>query len=182
MAEPAIWSAIWTIGGPTLGLFIGAYLTRSWDRNKWLNDNRKEEYRSLLTTLTESSLSIRNSGSSPEDGILYLERETAFTKFHRVVHDRIFIAAEIEEMKLVERWDHAMNRLLKAADVRNARAKATPFGTADTRDLVKTFDLELAEIRKSVVSAAIKTSPLWSDIADLAGRIRKALDEMDERN
>src|SRR5437899_7589534 len=44
----------WASVGPLVGVIIGAMLTRAWDRRKWINENRKQEYRELLTTLTSA--------------------------------------------------------------------------------------------------------------------------------
>jgi len=44
--------AVWASVGPLVGVLVGALLARSWDRRKWINENRKQEYRELLTTLT----------------------------------------------------------------------------------------------------------------------------------
>jgi hypothetical protein len=47
---------IWALIGPLAGLLIGHYLVRSWERRRWLADNRKEEYRRLLTALNKLNI------------------------------------------------------------------------------------------------------------------------------
>ena len=44
----------WTLIGSLVGLGFGAFLTRSWDRKKWMKDNRKEECRELLSAVTRT--------------------------------------------------------------------------------------------------------------------------------
>jgi len=48
----------WASVGPLVGVLIGAMLTRAWDRRKWINENRKQEYRELLTTLTSACTAL----------------------------------------------------------------------------------------------------------------------------
>jgi hypothetical protein len=184
MVQPETWRAIWTAGGPILGLFIGAFLTRSWDRNKWINDNRKQEYRELLTVLTTSSVDVENSASNADDLDLKAAANRAVSAFHRVVYDRIFIAAEVEEMKLMQRWDDAVNSLRDAAEARQMQYdKNRGIGRAsiDASDLVKKFQVELAAIRKSVVSAATNVSPMWADVIAFFDSVENRLEEMDRR-
>jgi hypothetical protein len=43
-----------------LGVTLGAYLTRSWQRKQWLLDNKKTEYRELLSVLSQAAHCILN--------------------------------------------------------------------------------------------------------------------------
>lgn len=45
--------AIWAAVGPLVGIAIGHYLVRSWERKRWLADNRKEEYRRVLAAVNK---------------------------------------------------------------------------------------------------------------------------------
>src|SRR5713226_4251307 len=60
---------IWAAVGPLLGVALGSYLSTRTQRRHWVMDNKKQEYRELLT-----------------------------------IRDRIFVAGELREMKLVEKW------------------------------------------------------------------------------
>ncbi|HTA21927.1 MAG TPA: hypothetical protein VK763_00215 [Terriglobales bacterium] len=42
---------IWAALGPLTGIFIGHWLTKRWQREQWIADNQKEEYRRLLAGL-----------------------------------------------------------------------------------------------------------------------------------
>jgi hypothetical protein len=42
---------IWASVGPLVGILIGHYLGKSWQRRQWIADNQKEEYRRLLRAL-----------------------------------------------------------------------------------------------------------------------------------
>lgn len=44
---------VWAAVGPLVGIIIGHYLVRSWERKRWLADNRKEEYRRFLAGLNK---------------------------------------------------------------------------------------------------------------------------------
>jgi len=98
--------AIWNVVGPLVGVFIGAYLTTHIQRKQWLLDNKKQEYRELLSTLTRCFNEISEAhmpmvAFSPEDH----RRHTAAVKESlAVIRDRIFIARDLEVMKLEDRW------------------------------------------------------------------------------
>ena len=47
----AVWGAI----GPLVGVLVGAYATRRWQRTQWLLDGKKTEYRELLSVLAKNA-------------------------------------------------------------------------------------------------------------------------------
>ncbi len=69
-------------------------------------DNKKQEYRELLTTLTRTFGSIVNLNlpmiaHGPEEQRAHAEMEAQALM---TIRDRIFVAGELREMKLVEKW------------------------------------------------------------------------------
>jgi hypothetical protein len=46
------------IGGTLGGIVVGHVLTRSWQEEQWLLNNRKEEFRELMTALARSFSTI----------------------------------------------------------------------------------------------------------------------------
>jgi hypothetical protein len=110
--------AAWASVGPLVGVIIGAMLTRAWDRRKWINENRKQEYRELLTTLTSACTALIDNAQllvqTPADAI-YARDE--YFKSLRVLQDRIFIASEIQKLNLFDRWGTAMKDLQETKDV-----------------------------------------------------------------
>jgi hypothetical protein len=64
MIQPETWKMIgdyasksWAAVGPLIGVLVGAYLTGRQKRD-WLADNKKEEYRELLSAMKKRSASI----------------------------------------------------------------------------------------------------------------------------
>jgi len=53
-----IFFTVWAAVGPLVGILIGHYLGRSWQRRQWLADNRKEEYRRVLAGLNRLNMSL----------------------------------------------------------------------------------------------------------------------------
>jgi hypothetical protein len=49
---------LWGVIAPLVGILVGHYLSRSWQRKQWIQDRRKEEWRELLTILTRSFVTI----------------------------------------------------------------------------------------------------------------------------
>jgi hypothetical protein len=87
-----------------LGILLGHYLTRSWQREQARADNVKQEYRELLKALAEAYTTYIRLGAgeqSPEDQIAVQEaRANSISTFH----DRIYIARRLDEKKLMFAW------------------------------------------------------------------------------
>jgi hypothetical protein len=100
------------------GLFVGAILTRSAERKKWLNDCRKDEFKELLTTLTGASMALISEYDGGRAARIYFRPEDvwephdSYMKSLRVLKDRIFIADDLEKLKVFERWTEAMKVLI----------------------------------------------------------------------
>jgi hypothetical protein len=112
--SPHGWLSIWGVVGPLiaalLGVLLGSYLAVRGQRKQWIADNKKQEYRELLTTLTKAyqELAALNAPiviQSKEDRQNY---EEAMKLAETVILDRIFISKEVAEMNLVKRWLEVM--------------------------------------------------------------------------
>jgi hypothetical protein len=124
---------VWPAIGPLLGVLIGAYLTKSSDRKKWLNENRKQECQELLGAITACAVKLFS--DFPHG---YAIGEYAgYLKTIEVFHTRIFIAEEVEKEKLEERWTSAVD----------------DFGTNWNKEK---FDTALEEIRGKIIRIAMK--------------------------
>lgn len=110
-----IWSFVvkaWSSIGPLVGVLIGAWLARSWQRKQWLLESKKAEYRELLSGLSESAHYIgNNSPNLTVQGMLTVrtgdqERGSAesLTRGFRTIEDRIFIADTVARQRIEERW------------------------------------------------------------------------------
>ena len=53
-----IFLTLWAAVGPLVGILIGHYLVRSWQRRQWLADNQKEEYRRVLAGLNRLNMAL----------------------------------------------------------------------------------------------------------------------------
>jgi hypothetical protein len=95
-----------------LGVIIGAYLTRSWQRKQWLLDSKKAEYRELLSVLSQaahyilnnSPLQVPNTLGSLKSGEQQRLSDEAADRGHAIISDRIFIADVIAREKIEQRW------------------------------------------------------------------------------
>lgn len=97
------WGAI----GPLVGVVVGALLTRSWERRKWVKDVRLQECRELLKATSDAATRIMErqmlGGVSAEQvWDLYLASVQVF-------QTRLFIAKEVENQKLLDIWAHAVH-------------------------------------------------------------------------
>jgi len=107
--EARPWLTAWAMVGPLVGVMLGSYLSLRNQRKQWVLDNKKQEYRELLTTLSEAcgeiitfrSMMVQSPGAK-------LVCDEAIKKVATVMIDRIFIAREVQKIKLVERWREAL--------------------------------------------------------------------------
>jgi hypothetical protein len=128
---------VWLVAGPLVGIYIGAQIANRNQREQWLAENEKQEYKELLTALTQAftglidlSLPVNVIGPEEQQGLSNLERQAM-----EVIEDRFFIADKIKGMKLLKRWNEA------------------------TRDFDRTHDREsfartFGEIKRSIMDAA----------------------------
>jgi hypothetical protein len=99
-----------TLIGAFGGVLLGHYLTRSWQREQWRLDRRREEYRELLCALSTVFTNKQRFGSGGTgDTDLNIRLEEAHVESLRVLRDRIIIAPEIAEADILSRWYIALD-------------------------------------------------------------------------
>jgi len=100
---------IWAAVGPLLGVLVGAYIANRNQRQHWLADCKKEEYRELLTAMTTGLATfIRAKGNVIPAG----ERDRAvadsWSNVMESIHNKIFIAPQIERLSIFTLWADAL--------------------------------------------------------------------------
>jgi hypothetical protein len=113
---------LWSGVGPLVGVLVGTLLARSWDRKKWMNDNRKEECRELLTAMTkvadsclEARAQTESAGAAKTEAVQAAWAEDR--KCMIILQDRIFIAQRLSQEKMFKRWNETTSEFLKEGDV-----------------------------------------------------------------
>lgn len=106
-----IFLQVWAALGPLIGISVGAYFTRAWQRKQWTLESKKTEYRELLSTLSRSVRCILNNSPGLWGGGPYVvtgEQEKnvmeADTEARSTIEDRVFIHNAIENEKVLEHW------------------------------------------------------------------------------
>jgi hypothetical protein len=114
----ATFFVIWAAVGPLAGILIGHYLTRSWQREQWLLDNTRQEYKELLSVLIRSyntiiALQAPGLPRGPEE-----ERalQSAYQDVLAVTNDRLFIAAKPALKAVVQAWNFAAMEFSRDGD------------------------------------------------------------------
>ncbi len=97
---------IWAALGPLVGVYYGHVLSKRWQKEHWITENKKQEYREVLSTLTEAFSKIVLYGSpgvatGPEE---QRARNGAESAALAALRDRLFIANELSEFKALDRW------------------------------------------------------------------------------
>lgn len=94
-------------------------LTSRREEQRWIANNRKEEYRELLKTLTHTAtflMEYRGIPSTYEN-----TEEEEFRRIYgdgiRVLADRIYIADEIKNIEAYDRWTNAIKKLGQTHDI-----------------------------------------------------------------
>jgi hypothetical protein len=102
----------WGVIGPLVGVVIGAWLSRSWQRKQWVLDSKKAEYRELLSTLSQSIHSIMSNWEFPAEVVKVDEqikeqrqRHDAYFAGEKVLKDRIFIDKKVHDAGIFQRWE-----------------------------------------------------------------------------
>lgn len=104
-------SAMWSILSVLIGVLVGALIADRIHKKREYTNSKKEEYRELLSTLTQAASRIADfhgpiAEHTPEEERAYYEaKERAVI----VIDNRLFIANEIEKLGLRTRWISAVH-------------------------------------------------------------------------
>jgi hypothetical protein len=119
MQKLTIALGVWAAIGPLIGIYLGHFLSRSWQQKQWLLDRRKEEWRELLTALAES---LRVSLKFYPARVLSGEEERqiveAQSNSFRTIRDRIFIASDVQRLNIENRWSAAVQHHSQTMDAK----------------------------------------------------------------
>ena len=114
-------TGMWAAIGPLIGVLVGAYIANRNQRKQWLADNKKQEYRELLTSVTSASTAlIENAQAAAGNANTRTQQVAAkeeYFKAIRTLQDRIFIAEELAKINLFDRWGTAMKALVETKNV-----------------------------------------------------------------
>lgn len=91
------------------GVLLGHYLTRSWQREQWRLDRRREEYRELITALSDVFTNMQRSAMYMGNQDRALKLEVIKANAYRVIRDRILIAEELRDANILQRWAMAFH-------------------------------------------------------------------------
>jgi hypothetical protein len=120
--------AIVGIAGTLGGVVIGQRMSRKSQREQWLLDSTKQEYRELLSAFSTAYMSLQRlyepgSVSSEQD-----QRQCSAVELdsYRVLRDRLYTAVELEREDIRRRWAEA---LVNFKDTKDARKFADRFSS-----------------------------------------------------
>ncbi len=104
----------WPVVTLLIGVFAGGYIANRNQRKHWFLDNKRGEYRTLLTTLTDcgSKLILYHGNNivamSPRDQRAI---HKAAVSAANVIYNRLFIAKEVKGLNIGPRWQKAASIL-----------------------------------------------------------------------
>jgi hypothetical protein len=102
---------MWSVLSVLIGALVGAYIADRIHRKREYTNSKKDEYRELLSTLSQAAGKIADFhgpvvAHSPEEERAYYE---AKEKAVIVIDNRLFIASELEKIDLRGRWISAVH-------------------------------------------------------------------------
>jgi hypothetical protein len=140
------------ITGAFGGVFAGQWMSRSSQRIQWVLDNRKQECRELLTALSvcyDSLLKVKSTrymGFASDTLQVDVDSERYYKKteddLKRIIGDRLFIAADVENVQIRSKWIVAAKTFQK-----------------DWRESPVTREFEA--LRSAIVRMATETQMTW---------------------
>ena len=102
------------IGGTLGSGLVAQWMTRNSQQKQWLLNNRKEEFRELMTALARSYSAIQRvtvfGKLAEEDGVAI---QTAESDAMTTIRDRIYTSFEVQELKIESRWSNIAMLLIR---------------------------------------------------------------------
>lgn len=127
------------------GVWLGQRLSRSARVEERIRDAKKQEYKEVLSILSRAYLDLLRHGKQnpclPDDIERHISDPEA--ESYRVLHDRLYIAKELESQNIVKRWAEATENFMR--------------GDPEDPDVARRFSERFAAIRDSIVDLAAKS-------------------------
>jgi len=98
----------WGVVGPLVGVVIGAWLSRSWQRKQWVLDSKKAEYRELIGALSRSIHIMARHQLYAGGMVSDEEKKECFDAYLagvKSIEDRIFVDKKVRAAKIGEHWE-----------------------------------------------------------------------------
>ena len=110
----------WPALGPLIGICIGAYLTTRTQKRQWVRDNKRVEYRELLTAIGDATSKLLVLAGREPVVLGPGEQSERFEVVRLtlgIIYNRLFIAKEIKELNIQHRWQEGVDALKIRHDV-----------------------------------------------------------------
>jgi hypothetical protein len=100
----------WAAVGPLVGVLIGAYISNRNQRKQRIADNKREEYRELLATLSKAiTIFFRDRAGLLPNGTNRIDLlTTTSNNVMEAIQTRIYIASVMTRLQVLPRWKEAL--------------------------------------------------------------------------
>jgi hypothetical protein len=96
------------------GVLMGQRMARNTQREQWLRDSRKQEFKELLTVLTKSFAVICDAYSAlVQDSATQVAVRDAEMLAVITIRDRVYIAEDIKRLNIYKIWRDAVNEFIE---------------------------------------------------------------------
>ena len=113
--------AVWAAIGPLAGILIGHYLTRSWQREQRIADDRKAEYRRLLAALNQLNMILVDAHTFGQFNIEQIK--PAVDEVSLSFNTSLFLMEFLTQSKIAGDVLDAVTKLIKGGDIEDYNAK-----------------------------------------------------------
>jgi hypothetical protein len=107
---------LWPLVTLLIGIFVGGYISNRNQRKYWKLDNKRAEYRKLLTTLAECATRFATIYGIGPTALSPKEQRSiarAAERSGNVIYNRLFIADEMKRLNVMNRWRQTVDALRK---------------------------------------------------------------------
>ncbi len=130
-------SELWPVVTLLLGILVGGLVSSRNQRRQWVSDTKCREYRELMSAMTRAiALAVNAPGATTVTE--QQARRDAEGIALSIIQDRIFIAKEIKELKVLERWHALLDAIVQRT------------GALDEKDFDKLKEDIINEAMKSI--------------------------------
>jgi hypothetical protein len=113
--------SLWPVVTLLIGIYVGGRIASRNQPKYWILENKRAEYRRLLSVLTSSASKIivfeeaRSAGFSGRDmqKIQEVARRSA-----NIIYSRLFIAEEVRKLDVLSRWTNSTGAFRKSHDAK----------------------------------------------------------------
>lgn len=118
--------SLWPVVTLLIGIYVGGKVTSKNQRKYWILDNKRAEYRRLISVLTSAAskmILFEGGRSGGYEGIELKRMQEAARRSANVIYSRLFISEEVSRLDILARWIKCTTALRQSRDMNTFRTE-----------------------------------------------------------